>query len=208
MVRYCFVILFLLTSLAFGADYWPTQPGATFHYTDGFDGTRDVVILPGNWPGDFYRNDTIVAAWGECWATDVFQIDASGDIVLSHCEYTCEGFIDPDWIDIEPAIRILDLPLVPGSMATYMVMVNSGADFVSIGVSGPETITTPAGTFETMVLSVSSLSASPYLTRTYWLNRTLGPVRIDDGHVWELERWTGVVANEDMAWGAMKGLFR
>jgi len=64
-------------------------------------------------------------------------------------------------------------------------------------------VSVPAGTFDVIKVTVTSLS----LSNTYWLHRDLGPVKIDPGG-WELVYWTGVVPNKELSWGDVKALYR
>jgi hypothetical protein len=207
MKSFLIVVILLISTAAFGADYWPTEIGATFHYVGDNEGALDVVIQAGMQPNELVRRGDFVASWGGGWFESSTIIDENGDVFFVGIMRMSSGWIDPDMITLDPAMLMLDLPLTVGSVVNPDIMLGGYPDFVTVTVSGPETITVPAGTFETMVVEIDWMFNTYLPDETLWLHKELGPVK-SEPYGWELTSFTGVVANEDLTFGDVKTLFR
>lgn len=215
------VLLVMLAGAAVGADYWPLAPGATFEYASS-TGSCSVDLLVGTVPDWFYgwicrRTQTYSG-----WVSDYFMTDANGDILWGGYNITSGGeYPDFEHWMFSPSPVFLDLPLAVGkqwqceTLAMYVyaehVVVTYPATF-RFTVTGAETISTPAGDFETLVLEVLGMftgtqpaATSRSINHVYHLHRNLGPV--DEGS-YLLTGWTGVVANDAATWGEVKALFK
>jgi len=207
-MKTCLIVFMLLISTAvFGVDYWPTEIGATFHYVGDDEGVLDVVIQAGTLPNELVRRGDFVASWGGGWFESSTSIDENDDVFFVGIMRMNSGWIDPDIITLEPAMLMLDLPLTVGTIVNPDIMLGMDRDFVSVTVSGPETIIVPAGTFETMVVEIDWLFNSYLPDETLWLHKDLGPVK-SEPYGWELTSFTGMVADEDLTFGGVKTLFR
>lgn len=202
------VLLILLSAASIhGADYWPTTPGSTFQYVNPSGELLDVEIRETYEAGQTVRHGVWKTAWGGCWSSETMFTDEVGAVYLVRGDHMCAGGVDPDWINYAPSLKLLDRPLEPQKPTLQIIEINGTPEYVLIEVSGPVTLTTPAGTFETMMVDVNPMFGAPYLGRTYWLHRNLGPVKIEPGE-WELVGWTGVVANHEVTWSDVKTMFK
>ena len=120
-----------------------------------------------------------------------------------------------------PSPVFLDLPLTVGKQwqcETLAINIYYGQVFhtypatFTFTVTGAETISTPAGNFETLELEVWGVFTGPQpaaMTRSvynvYHLHRNLGPV--DEGG-YLLTGWTGVVATDERDLGRGQGALR
>ncbi|MBK7703025.1 MAG: hypothetical protein IPI34_09135 [bacterium] len=121
----------------------------------------------------------------------------------------CKSWVDPDFFTLTPPVLFLDLPLTVGKQWQSQTTVDYGygsfAATLHCSVTGTETVTTPAGDFETMVMQMITFDGPWFLRQwTYKLHRQLGPV-IDEGG--ELVAWTGVVSSDESTWGEVKALY-
>jgi hypothetical protein len=221
-VRASVVALFLVVwaGAAAGADYWPLTPGATFEYASG-SGSCSVDILVGTIPDWFYGWICRRSHLYSDWVSDYFTTDANGDVLWGGYDITLGGeYPDFEHWMFSPSPVFLDLPLAVGkqwqceTLAMYVyaehVVVTYPATF-QFTVTGAETISTPAGDFETLVLEVLVLftglqpaTMTRSINHVHHLHRNLGPV---DAGSYLLTGWTGVVANESATWGEVKALY-
>ncbi len=206
MTRLLLLCSLVLANPAFGADYWPMMPGATFHYTNG--GTcRDVELATPHDGDGIVRANTIYTSEGQTWISTQHDTDPGGDVVMSYLGVGCTWCCFDDWTWGPPFV-LLDYPLDIGKTWTTEAIVTSlwGTPFseqVNVEVVEETTVAVPAGTFDVIKVSVES----SVFSTTYWLHRDLGPVRIDPGG-YELVYWTGIVPNEARSWGDVKALYR
>ncbi len=198
------VFLVALAGAVAAADYWPLTPGATFTY-QWSEGPLNVEILQNSNPAWISRRYTSA----QCSGSGVYRLNDDGDVLWGGSGWVCKFWVDPDYFAFTPPVLFLDLPLTVGKQWQSQTTVDDGygtfgATILS-SVSGTETVTTPAGTFDTVVVQMIVIDGPWFLRQwTYKLHRQLGPV-IDEGG--ELIDWTGVVANESATWGEVKALY-
>jgi hypothetical protein len=201
------VFLAALAGAAVAADYWPLTPGASFIYQGSGEAvTADILIntFPGRCLGWFDRRVT-APGYGYL-GHDYYLNGAGGDILWGGHFSFGEGDIDPNEYYYSPPVVLVDPPLTVGKQWQTQTTVDYiygsyPATFICT-VTGAETVTTPAGDFETLVLQVFEMPRCSI--DTYYLHRQLGPV--DEGGCL-LTGWTGVVANDRATWGEVKALY-
>ncbi|MBK6900239.1 MAG: hypothetical protein IPH09_13620 [bacterium] len=198
------VFLVMLVGVAAAADYWPLTPGTTFTY-QWSDGPLNVEILQNSNPAWFSRSYTSA----ECAGSGTYRLNDDGDVLWGGSVWSCKSWVDPDFFTLTPPVLFLDLPLTVGKQWQSQTTVDYGygsfAATLHCSVTGTETVTTPAGDFETMVMQMITFDGPWFLRQwTYKLHRQLGPV-IDEGG--ELVAWTGVVSSDESTWGEVKALY-
>lgn len=196
---FCAVLgLGLLAGVVLAADYWPSTPGATFTYQDPARSV-DIQELGPDW---FVRNRSSE----ECSHQDFYRLSEAGDVLWCGYNRSCESWVDPVSVEFDPPILFLDLPLTMSKTWTSRASIGGAARQDSVifyfVVNGQESVTTPAGTFDTMRLQYFGSGLS---VQTLYLHRQLGPVLDADGS--RLTGWTGVVAADAATWGEVKALY-
>jgi len=137
----------------------------------------------------------------EYYAGELFIIGEDGDVYLAGLLHAGDDY--SFWDCYSEPVLFLDLPLEVGKTWT-----DATADAViSAEVTGESQVVTPAGEFNCLVVSHMVMDFGNYIpfNRTFWLNPQLGPVKIGGA---ELVSYSGIVAAESIAWGAVKALFR
>jgi len=196
--------LLALATAAAAVDYWPDVIGSTFTFVDGIGEIKTVAIEPGQVGGDV-RYDWYSHDEGQnCVGYEEYVFD-SGTASCVALMQSCEGWEQDDIRSLAPGILYVNDTMNVGDTWTVVtqatIPVTVELTYVMTVVAA-ETITVPAGTFDTLKLTV--YHAQGLWTRTYWLDSDLGPVKTD---LWELESWTGIVTNESLGWGALKSLY-
>ncbi len=214
------VFVAALAGAAGAADYWPLTPGATFEYASS-TGSCSVDLQVGSIPDWFYGWICRRTHLYTDWVSDFYSTDANGDVLWGGYAITVGGEY-PDfenWM-FSPPLVFLDLPLAVGkqwqceTQAMYVYAEHVVATYPAtfhFTVTGAETISTPAGDFETLVLEVLGVftglqpaTMTRSINHVYHLHRNLGPV--DEGS-YLLTGWTGVVATDEATWGEVKALY-
>ncbi len=192
------VLLSALAGTAVAADYWPLTPGATFTYQDPA-WSVDIQEMGPDW---FVRNRNSEG----CSHQDIYRLSEAGDVLWCGYNRSCESWVDPTSVEFDPPILFLDLPLTMFKSWTSRSSIGGAARPDSVIyyfiVNGQESVTTPAGTFDTMRLQYFGSGLS---VQTLYLHRQLGPVLDADGS--RLTGWTGVVATDEATWGEVKALY-
>lgn len=181
------------------------NPNLIYHYQD-YRG-NDVTMTYG------YNYRTIRYS-ADCRESTSMSENADGDVTMTETYYYCNGWIDPDniWHYSPPAI-FLDLPLTVGKRWTVTDNGIYGPPCtrpLSYEIVAEQTITVPAGTFDTMVLVETDESGR----RTYYLDHDLGPVMMaplcddDPAHRLKLASIETVVPTLSTSWGTIKTLYR
>jgi len=200
------VLVVVLAGSATAADYWPLTPGATFtyQYGTGTPFTDEIVIntTEPRFPG-WSRRESTTSGYVRAWE---YYLDGDGGDVLWG-GYTTIGGIDPDQKYFDPPVLFIKQPMTPGmywqNQTTVDYMYGTYPATYWCWVSSGGTVSTPAGDFETVKLTVSDGMFIPF--RTYHLCRDLGPVVINNRYL--LTDWTGIVSNENATWGEVKALY-
>jgi len=199
------VVVMLLDTLvgaAVAADYWPLIPGASFTYQDPAWQVEIQQYVGQDWYVRSYAS-------ADCSGSGAYRLSDDGDVLWGGSGWVCESWVDPDFYTLTPPVLFLDLPLEVGKSWQSQTTVDYGYGSFSAtlhcSVTGTETVTTPAGDFETMVMQMITFDGPWFLRHwTYKLHRQLGPV-IDEGG--ELVAWTGVVPADKSTWGEVKALY-
>ncbi len=209
-MRTTIMLLLICASLANAADYWPMELGKTFVYGNGSE--VRTVNLQLDHDGESVVRWTDYEGPDGIFTTESYGIDGSGNVVV------IRGGGGSAWEasgahEYQPPYVLLDYPLYAGKIwatSTYRQhLIGIGPSYYDsffVSVQGPVTVTVPAGTFDVMVVEVTPSVTTPAIT--YWLDLELGPVKYDDGEVWELVSWSGEVSNDDMTWSDVKTLYR
>jgi hypothetical protein len=199
-IRVSVVVVFLvaLAGAAAAADYWPLTPGTTFTYQD----PAWNVDIQEMGPGWFVRNRTSEACSGQ----DFYRLSEDGDVLWCGYNRICESWVDPSSVEFDPPVLFLDLPLTMYKSWTSQASIGGIAHPESVIyyfiVNGQESVTTPAGTFDTIRIQYFGSGLS---VQTLYLHRQLGPVLDVNGS--RLSGWTGVVENDLATWGEVKALY-
>ena len=179
-------------------------PGTTFTYQ--LSSGPLAVEIHQNVNPDWYARSYMSA---DCSGSQNYRLGEDGDVLWGGSGWMCKTWVDPDFFTLTPPVLFLDLPLTIGKQWQSQTTVDDGyGSFEATiygSVTGAETVSTPAGTFDTMMVQLIVLDG-PWFTRqwTYKLHRQLGPV-IDEGG--ELVAWTGVVSSDESTWGDVKALY-
>lgn len=190
------ILLALCCTSAGAATWWPTQGGLvyTFRYPDGstFEMSTSSEV-----DGEL----TIVFDTAPCshqWSFVV--VDAS--VYVNGGLRSCEGGNGPDLVGGNLVTPLLPAPLGPDSTS----IVDLGTTTVLFEVLRTDSITVPAGTFDTYVVSLIDLPSLWFpFQGEVWLEADRGPVRIGDA---ELVSITGAVSGGESSFGRMKARFR
>ena len=184
------------------AEYFPSDPGSTFNYTNG------PVTISSVGPGEFGR-----VTCGACvvGSANTYRVDASGDIYEVGYGYFAQAAPDPDIYLYEPNLLYLDFPLDSGkewqsTAELHYYMSSDVLDTVTLRgrVVGPRSVTVPAGDFEVIEVELNyqyAIESWRSVTQVLWLQRQLGPVN-------GLVSWTGVIPAEKTTWGSLKAGYR
>ncbi len=191
---------------ALAVDWWPTVDGAEFRYEND-EGETLIVTIEDRDDGSYAR----IFEKGEYVIHQIFTIDEDGDVLLSLWER-----YDENGVFVESSttgLSIIPSPIQPGYQINspfYQFDQDGGVYlFEVIGSISDEmiSVTTPAGTFETYRLWTFVHSGISYIGGSLYLDKQLGPVRIEYGG-WELVSWSGIVANEETSWSDLKAEYR
>lgn len=200
----CAVILSMIGTAA-AADYWPLLEDETRHYATP-DGEELTTYMQ--------KRDADSYAWTLAWQQRqssgvTYVFGEEDDIVIESAETFGWSQFGDQWFyesmdcGFPSGAVFLDLPLITGTSWDWR------PDMLAFfEVSSEETITTPFGTFDTQVVTAIWLnipSCDACMQWTLYLDRDLGPIRIND---YELKSIDGYVANETMSFSALKRLYR
>lgn len=199
------VVLFALCgSVAFGVEYWPTDPNVIYSYETNVEG--DIITLSAEFsPTQFATASTMT------YRSIQEHVDANGDLYFDGISYIWSKglnltFSSPD--------LFLDLPLWVGKSwdSTFLEDQNNPLSEITCHheVVGTTEVTVGAGTFSVMVVEVTVTPTNSYSywypEGTYHLHETLGPVILPNDY--SLASYSGVVATEEQSWSTVKALFR
>lgn len=191
-----------------GPDYWPLDLANEYWYSDDNGRWLSVTNEPW-WPLDNIRQVIrCMTDEGVQWTrTDMFRVDASGDVTLASVEYEDNSGVAYSWV-YSPALKFIDDPLSVGNSWTNSGIA-AGATTESFQhrcvVERAETVTVPMGTFETLVLVETDVQNTHH-DGTYYLAREWGPVVLPGGFKLVYAHWT--IGVESTSWGSVKALFR
>ena len=211
-ILFAFVCLVAGPALGFdyspGPDYWPLDWAYEYWYRDDNGRWLSVTNLPWS-PSDTIRQEIrCMTEEGTLWTrTDMFHVEASGDVTLASVEYVDSSGVAHNW-EYSPPLQFIDDPLSVGKSWT-----NSG---IAVGataesfqhrcvVERAEMVTVPIGTFETLVLVETDLQNTHH-EGTYYLAYGVGPVILPGG--FKLMYTHMIIGVESTSWGALKALFR
>jgi hypothetical protein len=198
----------LASAPAWAADYWPLTKAALYHFTNDQGLAVDMYFDGGGGRSDHYNYN-----YAECFEWNQYSLSPAGDVLLETMDFFCVGSIDPEelWFYYPPS-TFLDLPLEVGKSWTAVDPAGYGvcARHVSYQLVSEQTVTVPAGTFQTMVLVESNLHGQ----RVYYLDRELGPVMMDAYCQSSLDQRLKLIRVEEQTparsetWGALKARYR
>jgi len=190
------VILALVPATAVALDYWPTtDEDGIYRFSTAGGATMDVVF---NSDGAAHQ---MLESWSQCTAAHEFEL-VDGSLVLWQRGAMCMGWIDPDVTIFTPAIPMISESMAAGDVWAWEGTANGDPGLIIFSVTA-ETITVPAGTFDTLRLHADPIM-SPIGFEDWWLDRELGPVKME---VMELVSLEDVVAVQARTWSSIKGLF-
>lgn len=146
-------------------EWWPMAEGNYWRYEGfGVDIMLTVTELaPGEWRVDTFTNNFVTQR-------EYYRL-LDGDLVVTHREQPAGTVVfDPPQVVIRP-------PLVPGQTWTWSGALDGQAVAIEWIVMDPETVETPAGTFEAVPvgLIIRSGGETGYLMR--WFVQGVGLVR-------------------------------
>jgi len=190
------VALVLVPATAVALDYWPT-PDATrvYHFATGQGATSEAVFTSEG------AAQHMLETWAQCTGAHDFSL-YNGSLILWQRGTMCEGWVDPDVSIFLPALPVVPEAMAAGDAWAWEGVVIDAPGVIIFNVTA-ETITVPAGTFETLRLH-ATVYAAPVEFEDWWLDRELGPVKMGDMELVSVE---DVVAVQPRSWSSIKALF-
>ena len=188
-----------LAAPAVALDYWPDDPdGQVYRYRSMGSGSEYDAQFTVD--GEYHHVN-----WtrGICTGGESYRVDGS-TVGLASWSVFCQGGIDPSFNWIDPPLDFAHEGLSDGDEWLHVGIDNQGTCIVAVTVTS-ETVTVPMGTFETMHVHLQYLACAYPQVFDYWLDRDLGPVRIDNA---ELVSIDGPVATTARTWSDVKSLYR
>lgn len=186
-------------SVCLAADYWPMQDGLIWRYGAGTASDFEFGMTCVD-SACVRGYDQIVGQYGSSQGSE-FRTNADGDIVLASSWYWSTGAIDPDHWNFNPPLIFLDLPLEVGKQWVSM----SGTTVFIGNVTSESVVQAPSGTYNVLVVEISDLFNRTRLSGTYFLERSIGPVKYED---LGLSYFNGTVGVAESNWGSLKALYR
>ncbi len=180
-------------------DYWPDDPdGLIYRYRSigsgsEFDAQFDV-------DPEYHH-----VSWthGICTGGETYAVNAAS-VGLAYWTTYCQGAIDPDFNWLGPPMDVVYDGMADGDAWTYVGEDVHDTCIIIVTVAS-ETVTVPMGTFETLHVHLQYILCGYAQIFDYWLDRDLGPVRINDS---ELVSIDGPVATVERTWSRVKSLYR
>ena len=194
-----------------GADYIPLTEGYEWVYACESGEKRAFVWQPMTFGG--HEVIPLIFYWSKHQRRTYYIVEDTDGPMLVGYEYGTASYFGPDygwfiesWDTLfTEAIRLFDLPPVPGTNLFDIVETSR----VTIGIlrtMGEESlIQTPLGTFSAYHFSLQILFGGDDMSMSLYLNRQIGPI----GHGECLLASHNVpVSTESKSWGAVKSLYR
>jgi len=192
--------LLLLTTPTLALEYWPDDPDdALFIYQEPNSSLQEYQFFPIDSGIQRAERDF----WDGCFGVDRFQVTAT-TVSLIDWGATCPGETDPNMQIFEPP-----LPLVTATLDDLTGWQHEGTitghPFTAIATVTSETITVPLGTFDVIHVHYAIQTGWTARFLDVWLDRELGPVRVDE---WELVSTDIPVGIKATTWSSIKRCFQ
>lgn len=188
------IVIQVTAAPASAIDYWPDDPnGLVYHFSSTAFGEM-IAEYTVDGTQQIFQFTTAT-----CYGNHELRVSAKAVSMISQITM-CAGWIDPDFSYMDPALDLVREGMADGD--AWVVTYGSSLVFVFVT---EETIVVPLGEFRTLHVQIQSLGWPFFAFPDWWLERSLGPVKIGD---WELSSVEGTVPTTPSTWSELKAYFR
>ncbi|MBK7673158.1 MAG: hypothetical protein IPJ24_17495 [bacterium] len=184
----------LLSSAGLAADYWPIAPGITWNYGTSASSTYPVQMGVSDTSFWLVEPSLFLSPLSR------FVVNGDGDIEAKSWTYFHEYGIR--YAIFDPPLLFLDFPLDVGK--TWETVNATGG--LRGEVLREETVTVPAGTFQTKVVRITDILNGGLFVGDFYLDRNIGNVKHRGVGLFSFSGPTA--AESQQSWGSVKALFR